>query len=189
MSPDVDMLRSRQWSSRDLTLELLAVFARTGVLILLVLLVLNFLPRDWNYQVVIETIALVLVGGAYIIFFVRQLRAVRKSKFPNIRAGEAVFTMGLLLLTIFASIYVAISRADPTAFTEVLTPFSSMYLSLTVLATVGFGDIAPNSVPARWVTMVQMVLNLVFIGVVVRVFVGAAKRSVKNKVGSQREAD
>jgi voltage-gated potassium channel len=39
---------------------------------------------------------------------------------------------------------------------------------------VGFGDITPVSEPARVITMLQMLANLVFLGVVARVLFGAA---------------
>jgi len=96
---------------------------------------------------------------------------------------------GILLLAIFASIYSLISLQDPEAFTEVLTPFSSVYFSLTILATVGFGDIAPSSVPARSVAMVQMVLDLVFIGVLVRTLTNAAKRSIARRATAPEGLD
>jgi hypothetical protein len=100
-----------------------------------------------------------------------------------------MMSSGILLLAIFASIYSLISLQDPEAFTEVLTPFSSMYFSLTILATVGFGDIAPSTVPARSVAMAQMVLDLVFIGVLVRVLTNAAKRSIASRAVSTESTD
>ena len=167
--------------------ELLLVVLRTALLILLVALLLSRLPEEQNFQTLGVISGMVVLSTIYIFFFFRQLRAVGKSKFPNIRAAEAVFSSAILLLAIFSSIYVAISLSDPMSFTETLTPFSAMYFSTTVLATVGFGDIAPSTVPARWVTMIQMFINLVFIGVVVRVFASAAKRALVNKKNAQQD--
>ncbi len=169
--------------------ELIAVIFRTVILIVLVVFMLSWLPKDQNFRAIGVIVGLLVLTAIYIIFFVRQLRAVQKSNFPNIRAAEAMLTTGILLLAIFASIYAGISLADPGAFTEVLTPFNSMYFALTILATVGFGDIAPNTVPARGATMMQMALNLVFIGVLVRVFASAAKRSLSNKKSPQESVD
>jgi hypothetical protein len=50
------------------------------------------------------------------------------------------------------------------------------------------GDFAPYPVPARWAAIVQIVLDLAFFGLAVRVFAGAAMRSVKNKTAAQGEA-
>lgn len=176
-------------SNWQLVRVLIGVVARTVLLIVLVVFLLSWLPDDQNVRAIGVIAGMLVVTAMYIFFFLRQLHAVQKSHFPNIRAAEAMLTTGILLLAIFANIYVGISLADPGAFTEVLTPFSSMYFALTVLATVGFGDIAPNTVQARGVAMAQMVLNLVFIGVVVRVFASAAKRSLSNKKDAQKNAD
>ena len=45
----------------------------------------------------------------------------------------------------------------------------------------GFGDIAPVSVGARSVTMVQMALDIAFIAVLIRVMGGAASRAVEKR--------
>jgi voltage-gated potassium channel len=174
---------------RELARELVSVFGRTVILVALVIFILSRLPEEQNVQAFGVIIGMFVLASIYIAFFIRQLRAVQKSKFPNIRAAEAMLTTGILLLAIFSSIYVGISLSNPGAFTEVLTPFSSMYFSTTVLATVGFGDIAPNTVPARSAAMTQMILNLIYIGVVVRVFAGAAKRTLANKKSAQPIAD
>ena len=43
-----------------------------------------------------------------------------------------------------------------------------------MFATVGFGDIAPVTQVARIVTTLQMLVNVIFVGVVARVLFGAA---------------
>ena len=50
------------------------------------------------------------------------------------------------------------------------------------------GDFAPYSVPTRWATMVQIVLDLAFFGLAVSVSAGTAMRSVKNKTAAEGEA-
>jgi voltage-gated potassium channel len=44
-----------------------------------------------------------------------------------------------------------------------------------VASTVGFGDITPDADAARLATMVQMVADLLVVGLVVRVILGAVK--------------
>lgn len=173
----------------ELVRELIFTFLRTTALVLIIALLLSRTPKEQNFQAVGVIIGMLVLASIYIMFFIRSVRAVQKSKFPNIRAGEAMLSSGILLLAIFASIYSVISLQDPEAFTEVLTPFSSMYFSLTILATVGFGDIAPHTVMARSVAMAQMVLDLVFIGVLVRVFTNVAKRSLSNRATAQKSSD
>jgi alkylation response protein AidB-like acyl-CoA dehydrogenase len=59
--------------------------------------------------------------------------------------------------------------------------FAALYFALTVLSTVGFGDITPVGTVARGLTMVQMTLDLVLLGVAVRVITGAAQRARDRK--------
>jgi Ion channel len=57
------------------------------------------------------------------------------------------------------------------------SPFcrSAFYFTVTVLSTVGFGDIAADSDLVRLVVTVQTPLDLTLLAVVVRVFLSAAK--------------
>jgi voltage-gated potassium channel len=188
MTLDSPIANSLQINRKALIRELIFTFFRTAALVLLIALILSRTPEEQNFQSVGVIIGMIVLASIYVLFFLRSIRAVQKSKFPNIRAGEAMLSSGILLLAIFASIYSEMSLQDSAAFTETLTPFSSMYFSLTILATVGFGDIAPVTVPARSVAMAQMVLDLVFIGVLVRVFTSVAKRSLASRSTSQESA-
>jgi len=188
MKLDSEIAGSMQVNRNAVIRELIFTFLRTVALVLLISLILSRTPKEQNFQSVGVIIGMFVLASIYILFFIRSIRAVQKSKFPNIRAGEAMFSTGILLLAIFASIYSEMSLHDSEAFTEVLTPFSAMYFSLTILATVGFGDIAPVTVPARSVAMAQMVLDLVFIGVLVRVFTNVAKRSLANRSTAEQGA-
>src|SRR4030095_7505227 len=61
----------------------------------------------------------------------------------------------------------AVERPDPQAhpFTEPLNRTDALYFTITVFSTVGFGDIAPLATAARVTTMVQMLGDLVVVGV------------------------
>ncbi len=49
-------------------------------------------------------------------------------------------------------------------------------LTVTVFSTVGFGDITPKTEVAQLVTTVQMLVDLVVVGVVVRLILTTAAR-------------
>jgi voltage-gated potassium channel len=53
-----------------------------------------------------------------------------------------------------------------------------------VFATVGFGDIAPVTDAARITTMVQMVGDLLVVGLVLRVMLGAVKQGRERRAGA-----
>ena len=70
-----------------------------------------------------------------------------------------------------------ISReAHPDNFNvDSLTRTDSLYFTVTVFATVGFGDITATSQTARVVVIAQMLLDLLVLGLVVKVFLGAVE--------------
>lgn len=119
-----------------------------------------------------------LVGGLLLVAVVVgwQLVAVMRSHSPGLRAVEGVAMSVPLLLLVFASMYFAIEQTDPGSFSEPLTRVDALYFSVTVFATVGFGDIAPASQLARVLLMVQMVADLIVIGLIAKVLVGAVQR-------------
>ena len=66
----------------------------------------------------------------------------------------------------------------PTAFdVDGLTRLDTLYFTVTVFSSVGFGDISALSQNARALVTVQMVLNLLVLGAGIRVFVGAVQRT------------
>jgi len=83
-----------------------------------------------------------------------------------------------LFLLIFATLYLSLSNAGPSSFSQQLDHTRALYFAITVFSTVGFGDITPTTDTARIIVSIQMLLNLVVIGVVVRLFINAAKSSL-----------
>jgi hypothetical protein len=105
-----------------------------------------------------------------------QIQAVMKSSRPGLRAIEVVAVSVPLLIVLFASAYFVLEKLHPHSFTEPLTRVDAAYFSVTVLATVGFGDIAPVTQVARSMVTIQMLADLVLIGVVAKVLLGAVQR-------------
>jgi ion channel len=104
-----------------------------------------------------------------------QLRAILRSQYPALRAVEALAFAIPLFLLVFAAAYVKLADAQAHAFTESLNRTDALYFTITVFSTVGFGDIAPVATAARVTTMVQMLGDLVVVGLVLRVMLGAVK--------------
>jgi voltage-gated potassium channel len=103
------------------------------------------------------------------------VRAIVRSAYPGLRAIEGLAVGIPLLLVLFASTYLVMANAEAQAFTEPLSKTNALYFAVTVFATVGFGDITPKTEAARVATMVQMIADLVVVGLVLRVIVGAVK--------------
>jgi hypothetical protein len=65
---------------------------------------------------------------------------------------------------------------DPASFTaDNLTRTDALYFTVTVFATVGFGDISAASQAARLLVTAQMILDLIVLGLGIRVFIGAVE--------------
>jgi voltage-gated potassium channel len=110
-----------------------------------------------------------------------QVPAIVTAKYPILRAVEV---MGIVLpfyLLIFARIYLSNSLQGPTAFNEPLDHTTALYFTVTVFSTVGFGDIVAQSNDMRLLVTVQMLLNLVVLGVVIRLVALAARRGVARR--------
>lgn len=124
-------------------------------------------------------LVLVIGLGVFCGVLVWQGMAVMHSPRPVGRAIEALCICVSIYLTIFALQYLAESQDAVSAFTQPLDKLAAVYYTVTVFATVGFGDIAPVSSVARAITTTQMILNLVVIGVGVRLLTGLAQERLK----------
>lgn len=166
---------------RELIWAIVGVTVRLVVGFFVITFMLTLVPDTPDGRM-IAPIAVALVGVViYIVISRRELRRITKSKFPTLMAAESIVLLAALFLAVFAMVYVAISLFDTKAFSEPLDAFSSFYFALTVLATVGFGDITPVTTAARAVTMVQMALDLVFIGVLIRVVSTATRKGLAGR--------
>jgi len=122
-----------------------------------------------------SVVRLVLGLVAFALVLVWQLRSVRNADLPVLRAVQALGGTIPLLLVAFAAGYVSLSHADATHFSEPLNHTGALYFAVTVFSTVGFGDITPKGDLARAVVSIQMILDLVIIGAVVKLLTTAAK--------------
>ncbi len=126
-------------------------------------------------------LALVLFGVVVAV----QLYAIVRSTHPTIRAAETIALTIPAFLLIFARSYLAGSLSDPSAFSEPLDKTTALYFTVSCFATVGFGDIVASSNPMRVLVIVQMLLDLVMLGVVVKLFASAARKGTATRVGEQ----
>jgi voltage-gated potassium channel len=128
-----------------------------------------------------------LVGGLTLVVLViaSQVRAILNAKYPWLRTITVLAVGTPLLIVAFAATYFLIASSDPTSFSQPLDRTGALYFTVTVLATVGFGDIAPVTTIARVAAMVQMVLDIAVIGLAAKVLFGAADRAVRNRAAGK----
>lgn len=114
-----------------------------------------------------------------------QIREILRSTYPTIRAISALEVTVPLFLVVFSTTYYLLGRAHPGWFSETLTRLDAAYFTVTVFATVGFGDITAVSETARAITTGQMVGDVVLVGLIARVVVGAVQEA-RGRRGSTR---
>jgi hypothetical protein len=106
-----------------------------------------------------------------------QLHAITRAAAPVVRAVEALAVTAPLFLLLFSATYFVLARDDAASFsTPRLTRIDALYFTVTVFATVGFGDISATSQVARGLVTAQMVLDLLVLGLGIRVIVAAVQR-------------
>jgi voltage-gated potassium channel len=148
------------------------VVARVFISVAILVVLYYELPMG---QEIDTSAALVLTAG--IIIFLAlvawHLRRIVAADYPELRAIEALATMIPLFLLVFASSYFLMASSQASAFSQSLTRTDSLYFTITVFSTVGFGDITPLTETARVATMAQMLIDVVVVGVLARVLLGA----------------
>jgi len=118
---------------------------------------------------------LILSLGVFAVVFIWQISRIRRSRHPGLRAIEAAVSTLAIFLVAFSVVYLSYSSAVPGSFSHQLDHVSAFYFTTTVFATVGFGDITPVADSMRIVTTAQMLLDLVFLGVLLRFLVKVAQ--------------
>ena len=131
------------------------------------------------------------MGGLILVVAVlaSQVRVIVAAKYPRLRAITALAVSAPLLIVVFAASDYLMAASDPASFSQPLDRTAALYFAVTVLATVGFGDIAPVTTVARVATMVQMVLDLAILGLAAKVLFNAADRGVRNRAADERTDD
>ncbi|MGH3240506.1 MAG: potassium channel family protein [Spirillospora sp.] len=136
------------------------------------------LNRSFTPMAAVTLIAALVALGVFVAW---QARAIVRSPSPRMRATEALATSVPLFLLVFSASYCLMGHGDEDDFSEPLTHLDALYFTVTVFASVGFGDIVPRSQTARALTTVQMVGDLVIVGFVAKLFFEAMKRGVKRR--------
>jgi hypothetical protein len=153
-------------------------------LVTAVVLVALYYVLPLNRKSLTSLFTTLLVGIALLAGMITwQVWAIVRARHPAIRAVQALAATTPLFLLLFASAYFVMSRDDPATFTEPLSRTDGIYFTVTIFATVGFGDISAKTEAARVAVTVQMLLDLVVLGLVIQVILGAVKQG-KAKTGS-----
>jgi len=125
----------------------------------------------------VGAVAILVCGLAAVVgVVIWQVRVILRSPHPVAQGTQALAVAIPLFLLVFASVYHLLATDLPGSFNQPLTRTDALYFTVTVFATVGFGDIVAVGQQARIAVIVQMVADLLVLGVMLRVLLGAVQR-------------
>jgi voltage-gated potassium channel len=161
---------------------------RSGVtsVVLLVLYYRAPLDRPLSGFTGLLFLAALLTFGVVIAF---QLRGILRARHPRLQAIRALAVGLPMFWVVFASTYWIVAAQQPGAFTESLNRTDGLYFTITVFATVGFGDISPVSELARVLVTVQMLVGLITVGLIAKLVVGAVQVAVARRATEPAPVD
>jgi voltage-gated potassium channel Kch len=149
------------------------VLMTAAVVLLYYVVPLGVAPVDTGGVVwlVLGTVAFVAVLGF-------ELHRILNAGLPQLRAVEALAVSLPLFVLTFAGAYVSLSEVDPADFTERLNRTSGLYFAVVTLGTVGYGDIAPRSDLARILVSLQILVDLAYVALFLRLLVTVTRISL-----------
>jgi hypothetical protein len=141
------------------------------ILLVVTFVLMPLAGRDWA----IGAVAGVMAVFASMALVARRGRRLGASQTPILDVVLLASWMFVLLVVGFAAIYYAMATHG-AQLSGLHTKIDALYFTVTTLSTVGFGDIVATSQAARLVVTVQVVFNLTFVAVSVRVLFRAGNR-------------
>jgi voltage-gated potassium channel len=166
----------------------LGLALRTAAAIVLLVVAYYQAPLDRQLtfaSIVVFAGALLLAGIVVGI----EVRGILASPWPLARAIR-VLALGLpMLLVLFAATYITVDGQQANAFSEPLSRTDGLYFTVTTFATVGYGDITPQTELARALVTVQMLVGLLAVGVIAKVVLGAVRVARERNTAADRGAD
>jgi hypothetical protein len=131
---------------------------------------------------VLFVIVLILLIGLVGAQIIRQARA---GSDPSVRI-RSLLVLLYPIIVVFALSYYVMQMHNPQQFDNLTTRTDALYYTVVTLGTVGYGDVHPAGELAKIVTMVQIVFDLVVIGLLLSIaaarVMGMANRAVKGAV-------
>lgn len=146
------------------------------------------LPLDnTSIGVVVGMLTIGLLALVLLITF--QVRSIIKAPYPALRAVGALATSVPLFLLLFAATYFVMGSISAGSFSELMRRTDALYFTVTVFATVGFGDITAKSEAARALVTGQMVAGIVVVGIGARIIVGAIQQARRQQPAQDSDSE
>jgi NAD/NADP transhydrogenase beta subunit len=155
-------------------------------LAILALVVYFVIPLDGEHSEFIAGALVVVAIVALVPWAIRRARHVLTSEQPLLVAAQSL-TIGLTLLIVsFSSIYFVLGTSHDDQIDGIRTKLDALYFTVTILSTVGFGDITADGQGARAAVTIDMIVNLVFVALAIRVLSWALEQRKESGSRSAR---
>ncbi len=126
------------------------------------------LRMDWQDSWQQGRLGLCLAGLAAVgVLFVRTARRSSRQPPRYVRIQWLLSSLYMLVL-LFAFVYALLGIEGDGQFAGISDRTDALYFSVTLVATVGFGDIHPTATTAQLVATVHMLFNLIYLGTALR---------------------
>jgi hypothetical protein len=110
-----------------------------------------------------------------------RIGAIVGAENPVMRAVQLIALTLPLLSVVFAFTYLSVSHADPAGFSDHLSRVDALYFTVSIISTVGFGDIAAELGAARILATIQMAFDLALIALLLRFLVLATRAGLERR--------
>jgi 4-amino-4-deoxy-L-arabinose transferase-like glycosyltransferase len=124
---------------------------------------------------------LLVAAAVFAVVLLHQVRAIVRHPQPLHRAIVSLAVLLPLFVVMYAWVYLTLSTADPATFDGAMSRTESLYYTVTVATSVGFGDITPKTDTARIVTMLQMAADVTILVVGVRLIVNVGRQASEQR--------
>lgn len=159
--------------------QLLTLLGNTTVVLVLLTAGYYVLPLRLNVSdggvLVRLVVGLALVGAVAVVFRLHARRS-RQSLSKEMYQIQWLLSVLYLLVLVFAMTYAVTASLDPKQFVGIGDRTAALYFSVTVVGTVGFGDLHAADTLGQLLVTAQMLFDLIYLGTALRLLSGLAVR-------------
>ncbi len=146
------------------TRDLMVTLATAGV----PLAAFFLLPFDGRGGRVLALIMVLGTAALMLPLSIHQARRVLHSEHPLLDAIRCLLSGLVMLVVSFSAAYYVLAESYDDQMSGIETKIDALYFTVTVMATVGFGDITATGQGARALVTGQMVVNFAILAVALR---------------------
>jgi hypothetical protein len=130
-----------------------------------------------------------LAIGVLVALYLLSLRSIGRAHYPVLRSLLIIAVFFVTFVLIVAYAYLSLETRFPGQVPGIVTHMDALYFTVTVITTVGFGDITPQGQLARGIATAQMVFTLVFLGAMLRSAVSVGRSERQRRQGAAGQSD